>query len=201
MEIDWNEQLVAQLDRHWRHQLRPRLDGLSDDEYVWEPVAGAWNVRPRDDDRTGSAAGSGSHVIDWATPEPDPAPVTTIAWRLGHVIVGVLGMRVAHCFGGPKTDYATFAYAPTATEALRQLDAVYEGWLAGVRALDADALSAPSDDVWDTYRHWPLAAVVLHVNREVIHHGAETALLRDLYAASFADQSRRGSNGRMKVRS
>ncbi|MFF7366640.1 hypothetical protein [Streptomyces tricolor] len=92
-------------------------------------------------------------------------------------------------------------YAPTATEALRRLDAAYEGRLAGVRALDADALSAPSGDVWDTCRHWPLAAVVLHVNREVIHHGAETALLRDLYAASFADQSRRGSNGRMKVRS
>jgi hypothetical protein len=24
-------------------------------------------------------------------------------------------------------------------------------------------------------------AVVLHINREVIHHGAEVALLRDLY--------------------
>ena len=28
----------------------------------------------------------------------------------------------------------------------------------------------------------PLAALVLHVNREAIHHGAEIALLRDLYA-------------------
>ena len=27
----------------------------------------------------------------------------------------------------------------------------------------------------------PMTALVLHVNREVIHHGAETALLRDLY--------------------
>ena len=26
-----------------------------------------------------------------------------------------------------------------------------------------------------------MAALVLHVNREVIHHGAEIALLRDLY--------------------
>jgi hypothetical protein len=28
-----------------------------------------------------------------------------------------------------------------------------------------------------------MAALVLHINREVIHHGAEVALLRDLYRA------------------
>lgn len=27
-----------------------------------------------------------------------------------------------------------------------------------------------------------MAAIVLHISREVIHHGAEIALLRDLYA-------------------
>ena len=27
-----------------------------------------------------------------------------------------------------------------------------------------------------------MAALVLHINRELIHHGAEVALLRDLYA-------------------
>ncbi len=47
MTVDWNNQLAEQLDWHWRVQLRPRLDGLTDDEYRWEPVPGAWNVRPR----------------------------------------------------------------------------------------------------------------------------------------------------------
>jgi hypothetical protein len=28
-----------------------------------------------------------------------------------------------------------------------------------------------------------MAQLVLHINREAIHHGAETALLRDLYRA------------------
>ena len=28
----------------------------------------------------------------------------------------------------------------------------------------------------------PMAALVLHINREALHHGAEIALLRDLYA-------------------
>ena len=51
MDIDWSEQLAEllpeQLDWHWQEQLRPRLDGLSDAEYFWEPVAGCWSVRRR----------------------------------------------------------------------------------------------------------------------------------------------------------
>ncbi len=47
-DVDWNFQLAEQLDWHWREQLRPRLDGMTDAEYRWEPVAGAWNVRLRD---------------------------------------------------------------------------------------------------------------------------------------------------------
>ncbi|PRC44551.1 serine/arginine repetitive matrix protein 1, partial [Mycobacterium sp. ITM-2017-0098] len=30
-------QLAEQLDWHWTGQLRPRLDGLTDDEYFFEP--------------------------------------------------------------------------------------------------------------------------------------------------------------------
>ena len=35
-----------------------------------------------------------------------------------------------------------------------------------------------------------MAALILHINREAIHHGAEVSLLRDLYRASFAVVSR-----------
>lgn len=41
-DVDWNFQLAEQLDRHWREQLRPWLDGITDAEYRWEPVAGLW---------------------------------------------------------------------------------------------------------------------------------------------------------------
>ena len=30
--------LADQIDYHWTNQLRPRLDGLTDDEYFWQPV-------------------------------------------------------------------------------------------------------------------------------------------------------------------
>ncbi|MGI5256088.1 DinB family protein [Streptomyces angustmyceticus] len=178
---NWNPLLRDQLAWHWTHQLRPRLDGLTDAEYFWEPVPDCWNVRPRG---TGSApvrAGSGAMTIDFAMPEPDPAPFTTIAWRLGHVIVGVLAMRNAAHFGRTPTDYQSFAYAGTAGAALAQLDAEYATWLAGVESLGEAGLARPCGAAEGPYAEWPLAALVLHIHRELIHHLSEVCLLRDLH--------------------
>lgn len=181
MTIDWNGQLVDQLDWHWQHHLRPRLDGLTDDEYFWEPVAGCWSIRRRAADAGPVLHGSGDHRIEYAVPEPTPPPVTTIAWRLGHLIVGVLGQRGAAHFGGPPCDYQSFGYAGTAGEALRQLDEAYSVWIKGVRGLGPDQLARPCGPAEGPYAEYPMAALVLHINREVIHHGAEICLLRDLY--------------------
>lgn len=170
-----------QLHSHWQNQLRPRLAGLSDDEYFWEPTAGCWNVHLRGTSAAPVQAGSGAYTIDFAFPEPDPPPVTTIAWRLGHLIVGVLGARVGNHFGGPPVDYQTFDYAGTAADALTQLDAVYGAWDRGVQGLDADALARPCGPSEGPYADRSMLTLVLHINREVIHHGAEIALLRDLY--------------------
>nr|WP_203865527.1 DinB family protein [Plantactinospora endophytica] len=177
--MDWTGQLVDQVDWHWRHQLRPRLDGLTDDEYHWEPADGGWGVRPRSEVEGGY--GSGEFVIEYAFPAPTPPPVTTIAWRLAHVIVGVLGQRSAAHFGGPPCRYDGFDYAGTADGALRQLDAAYATWRDGVRTLDPAGLARPCGPAEGPYAELPMAALVLHVNRETIHHGAEISLLRDLY--------------------
>ena len=60
MTISWNDRLLEQLTWHWTQQLRPRFEGLTDDEYLWEPVPGAWNLRPRGQARTARTGGSGS---------------------------------------------------------------------------------------------------------------------------------------------
>ncbi|MFC5140523.1 DinB family protein [Actinomycetospora rhizophila] len=179
MALDWNTLLLDQVDFQWRGW-RPRLDGLTDEQYLWEPAPGAWSVRPRAQAATPMAAGAGDMVIDFALPEPDPPPVTTIAWRLGHVIVGVLAMRVAGHFGGPPVDYATHHYAATAHEARQQLDDAYAAWTAGVRDADLEAPCGPSEG---PYADAPMAVLVLHINRELLHHGAEIALLLDLHRA------------------
>jgi hypothetical protein len=176
--LTWNPLLREQLEWHWREQLRPRLEGLSDDEYLWEPVPGAWNVRRR---TARGGPGTGDFTIDWAFPEPEPAPLTTIAWRLGHVVVGVLAMRNASHFGGPPASYESWEYAGTAAGALAQLDDEYARWSKGVAELGDDGLARPCGPAEGPYAELPMAALVLHIHREMIHHGAEIALLRDLY--------------------
>ncbi len=138
-------------------------------------------MRPRGTGTAPVQGGSGAMTIDFAMPEPDPAPFTTIAWRLGHVIVGVLAMRNASHFGRTPTDYWSFEYAATASEALEQLDAEYATWQAGVESLGESGLARPCGEAEGAHAERPMAALVLHINREVVHHLAEVCLLRDLH--------------------
>jgi hypothetical protein len=104
--------------------------------------------------------------IDWST---------VLAGQLG-----CLGMRNTAHFGGPPVDYQTHEYAGTAAQALGQLDDGYAAWMNGVRALGADGLRRPCGPA-EPYPDASLAELVLHIHQEVIHHGAEMSLLRDLY--------------------
>ena len=183
-ELNWTHELVEQLDFQWRVGTRPRLAGLTDGEYFDEPVPGCWNIRPRGVSTAPLVGGSGDWQIEFAQPPPDPPPVTTIAWRLGHVIVGVLGARNHSHFGGPEIDYMTWEYAGTADEALAQLDAQYDAWVAGVRGLGEEGLWEPCGEAEGPYAAEPMATLVLHIHRELIHHGAEMCLLRDLFVHS-----------------
>lgn len=163
------DQLVFQLDLHWQTALRPRLEGLTDDEYFFEPVPNCWTVH-----RDGG--------IDFDYPPPEPEPFTTVAWRMAHIIVGVLAMRNHAHFGGPPADYMSWNYATDAHSALRQLDDAYAGWINGVKKLDDDGLATPVGEAEGEWAAEPMTTLVLHINREVIHHGAEIACIRDLYA-------------------
>ena len=177
--MNWTDELDRQLSWQWENLMRPRWEGLTDEEYLWEPVPGMWSVRPRGQG-VAVEVGSGDHVIDFAVPEPSPPPVTTIAWRLGHLLVGVFGARIATYFDGPPVDYDSYDYPGTAAEALARIDEMYAAWIAGVRGLDDAALAEQCRE--EGHEEDTMAALVLHIHREVIHHGAEISLLRDLYA-------------------
>jgi hypothetical protein len=188
--VDWNVQLRDQLDFHYRYMFRPRLEGLTDEEYLWEPVADCWSLRPRGTGASTSPIGAGELERDDAPEEPDPPPVTTIAWRIAHMTVEVLAMRSASHFDGPPAHYDTWEYAGTADEALAGLDAAYDVWFAGVEALGDEGLSRPCGPAEGPFAEAPLAVLVLHINREMMHHGAEICLLRDLYRANFSGDAR-----------
>ena len=181
MDVDWNGELVDQLDSHWRHQLRPRLSGLTDDEYFWQPVSDCWTISRRGASTAPMSLGAGEFTMDFGQPPDDREPVTTIAWRLAHLIVGFAETNGSH-FGGPSTDMSTFRYAGTADDALRQLDHAHDKWVEGVRGLGGDGLAQPQGPTQPPeFADAPMARLILFTNLEVIHHGAEICLLRDLY--------------------
>ena len=114
-------------------------------------------------------------------PPHEPEPVTTIAWRLAHIIVGVFGARDASHFGGPPVDYEHVRVRGPAAAALAS-------WTRATRP-GSRACVGSGPTAWRSRAarlrarspstRWP--GLVLHIHREVIHHGAEIALLRDLY--------------------
>ncbi|KIF66849.1 hypothetical protein HY68_33855 [Streptomyces sp. AcH 505] len=55
--------LLDQFDKA-REMAEVRLAGLGDEEFLWEPAAGAWSVRRREDARTPRAFGPGEWVLD-----------------------------------------------------------------------------------------------------------------------------------------
>ena len=111
------------------------------------------------------------------------------------MIVGVLAMRNASHFGRAPTDYESFEYAATADEALAQLDAEYATWQAGVESLGESGLARPCGDAEAPYGERPMAALVLHINRELIHHLSEVCLLRDLHVHTRGQTPRTGRGG------
>ena len=189
MDLDWTAALDDQLSFHWERILRPRLDTLTDEQYRWEPVPGAWSVRPRAEATTAMAAGAGDTVIDWDRPEPVPPPFTTIAWRLGHLIVDVFGNRAGNHFGDGPLPHAEIDWPLDAAGALALLDHHHRAWMAGVRALGPDDLARPCGPSEGPFADHPMGTLVLHINREALHHGAEVALLLDLFTHTHGGTS------------
>ena len=75
MPFDLTHELLNQFDLEWNLAHGPSLETLTDEEYLWEPVPGCWSIRP-------TGHGGQGKFESWL--DPDPVPVTTIAWRLSH---------------------------------------------------------------------------------------------------------------------
>lgn len=156
-------------------RLRDRLDGLTDGEYFWEPAGDCWSVRP---------AGDGTFRADGSPLPPTPAPLTTIAWRLCHVIDLLAGERNATWIGVEPTDRPDQGAPGTAAAAIEQLGQAFGLFRTYLTATDAAGLTVTMGPIAGPYAARTRAAFVLHELDELIHHGAEIATLRDLYRAT-----------------
>jgi DinB family protein len=165
------DDLLSLSDYAWQ-RLRGRLTGLTDEEYLWEPVAGCWSIRPGAD---------GVWQADRVMAPAQPEPVTTIAWRMCHIGDDVLGdERNATWIGlTPEPQAAPAGKPATAAEALARLEDGYGYWR---RCLErVGDLAAEVGPVAGPYASSTRRSFVLHELDEFIHHGAEVGVLRDLY--------------------
>jgi hypothetical protein len=167
-----------------RDRLLARVAGMTDDEYLWEPVPGCWSIRPRAETQTQQAYGGGAWRIDFARPEPDPPPFTTLAWRLCHLASGMV-TRADYTVGSHTMQRDDYVVPTTAADGIASLTAACAAW--------HGALMPTTDEDYDRIGHCqfphgldptvPFWQTIWWVNQELLHHGGEIALLRDLYRA------------------
>ncbi len=175
--------LLAQFDDAF-DRLVARVDGLTDGEYLWEPVPNCWSVRTRANNQTKQARGKGDWVIELDRPEPDPPPFTTLAWRMCHVASGLM-MRTDYTTGTKRMIWDDYVVPSTAEGGIASLVAAGNAW----RALLAATTDADLDQIGRSQTPGgldptlPFLTIIWWVNQEVILHGAEIALLRDLFRA------------------
>ena len=164
---------VRLMQNQWRRsceRLLQRLDGLTDEELRWEPVEPCWNVRPADT--------PSGWTVDYPGVAPDPPPFTSIAWRLLHISDGNT-IYWEHSFGPRLRNFIDLVPHGTARGALEYLVESQAPITATLAALDDDGL----DEMRPTHFgvEWPARRVLSVLIDEQLHHGAEVALLRDLY--------------------
>ncbi|MCW2497555.1 DinB family protein [Jatrophihabitans sp.] len=153
-------------------RLLTRLDGLGEAEYLWEPVPGSWSVREV----------AGSWQAEFASPDPVPAPVTTIAWRLWHIADCLAGYVSPHLGPWPLTvldvDHRWHPRVAPALDDLRTSIAVFRERMVALGEEGGWQLLGPA---WGPFAESTWIDLFVHAFDEVAHHGAEVALLRDLY--------------------
>ncbi|MBS2539929.1 DinB family protein [Catenulispora sp. NF23] len=162
-----------------RSRLLARLEGLTDAEYLWEPVPDCVTISPGTD---------GVFRVAALFPEqsPDvPDPVTTIAWRVWHI--GNLCLRgyVIHFFEDVPALGDRHEWPGTAKEGLQELAEDWERFTTRIAALGDKRLLEPMGRGGDFGKESYLK-LALHALDEVAHHGGEIGLLRDLYLRESA---------------
>jgi hypothetical protein len=168
--MGWVKEDLVALSEYTFGRTRERLAGLTDDELLWEPVEWCWSVR-----RIGD-----TWQMDGSAFPPTVPVVTTIAWRLSHLVDVYGDGRNPRWLGVDEPEPMP---GPTGTVAgeLDRLDAGFARWRAALGATDDDVLATTMGPIAGQYADYTKASFVHHQLDEAIHHGTEIGVLRDLY--------------------
>jgi hypothetical protein len=158
--------LLSQMDEVY-DRLRRRLEGLTDDEYLWEPAPGCWTVHR---DR------GGVWVVDYAEPDPDPPPLTTIGWRLAH-LADCKVMYHEWAFGPRELTWPTLETPHDVEDSLAMLREGHDLLRADLAGLDDGGLNAEVLTNWG--EPWPAWRIFWTMIHHDLQHGGEIGALRD----------------------
>jgi hypothetical protein len=149
--------------------LRGRLEGLTDDELFWEPGPGCWTVHRGSD---------GRWTYHYEIPDPRPAPLTTIGWRLNHIALCKV-MYHEYAYGPAAIDWDTIETPGSAAGTIDVLERGHELLTADLASLDDAALDQQVLTNWG--EPWPAWRIFTTMIDHDAHHGGEIGVLRDLY--------------------
>lgn len=169
---------LAQWD-YVAEQLFARLEGLTDEELLWEPTPETWTVR------TGRNGGSvRSSDSAWWAPTPDAEPPRTLAWSMGHLGAGSL-IRADWLVGSHQMIEGP-DWPVTAEAAIVFLREGLDSWRSGLDEMSDEDLDTVGRSAYPggLDPQLPLMDIVWWVNKELLWHAAEIWLVRDLYAFS-----------------
>ncbi len=163
-------ELLALVDK-WSDRFQSRIADLADEEFWSEPTADCWKIFPD---------GSGG---DFGLIFTEEAPVTTMGWRLAHIIDLLKEDRCATYIGLEPEPSAAEEWVPTSADEAKRMvrdsTATFRRYVDATDETMLDEFVPRRFDDADVTRH----GFILHILDEVIHHGAEVGLLRDLWRA------------------
>ena len=150
------------------------LERLEPEDFLWEPTALCWTVRPTAD---------GVWVPDWADAEPDPVPVPTIGWVSWH-IGWWWSVTIDHAQGRAPRERTEITWPGDGTAAIEWLRGLRDDWLAVLDGLTDAELDAAATFPSPSDPEYTVARMVAWVNSELMKNVTEIGQLRMLRAAS-----------------
>lgn len=160
--------LATEMDEAWE-ALSSWIDGLKDSEYFWEPVPSCWTVHSNKE---------GHWIVDYEIPQPDPSPITTIAWKLVHLASCKI-MYQEYAFGEGKLTWDELPIPHNASEAISWLEEAHSQLRRELDNLKDTDLEEMRPTNWGEM--WPTWRIFWTMISHDLHHGAEIGCLRDIY--------------------
>ncbi|MET3975145.1 DinB family protein [Cellulosimicrobium sp. BE325] len=189
-EFDWSILSVptalavvrGQLGFSWL-ELSDRLATLTQAELEWEPGPDALRVVRRGAERAPRTLGAGEWVMEWPEGPDSPQP-RTVAWLVAHLTEAFFE-RWEWTFGPHERRRDAVTFSGEVGPAVAGLRREVDRWRAGVDGLPDDgAFAVGLSQATEIDAQAPFAHLVAHMNRELVHHGAEIMVLQDLHRAA-----------------